>query len=348
MINENIINQFNLLLKQAIDEKDVATANNNTDEVKKQNFRIVAIKKNISALKSLDFEIKSVDDVIKVAGIGASSLKKIDEILRTGELAELKNKHINDEIIEKKINAIQELQQIIGVGKSKASDWVLNHNIYSVSDLKSAIKNKTIIPNDKILLGLKYYGKVKKDIPRSEIDAIKHYLEQKLIGNKDKLFLNICGSYRRGKHTSGDIDVLIMSKKYKNLDQIKQSTVLKQFISELVDDKFIIDKLTDKNYKIEFMGFCKYENNPIRRIDIKFLPHDSYSFAMLYFTGPAELNKWMREKAIKKKMTLSEYGLVDNRTGNQIILPTERAIFEFFGMEYMTPEERESFSNGTK
>ncbi|XWV25450.1 putative DNA polymerase family X [Tupanvirus deep ocean] len=52
--------------------------------------------------------------------------------------------------------------------------------------------------------------------------------------------------------------------------------------------------------KMKYMGFCKYKLNPIRRIDIRFMPYNSLPAAMLYFTGPAALNEEMRNKQKKE------------------------------------------------
>ena len=41
------------------------------------------------------------------------------------------------------------------------------YKVKSVKDLKKRIKNKEIVVNDKILLGLKYHGLYQTNIPRS-------------------------------------------------------------------------------------------------------------------------------------------------------------------------------------
>ena len=60
------------------------------------------------------------------------------------------------------------------------------------------------------------------------------------------------------------------------------------------------------------MGFCIIKqagkkNNIARRIDIRFVPYDSYYSALLYFTGSAELNRKMRQIAKSMKLKLSDY-----------------------------------------
>jgi len=87
------------------------------------------------------------------------------------------------------------------------------------------------------------------------------------------------------------------------------------------------------------MGFLKYKDNPVRRIDIRFIPYESYHSALLYFTGSAELNKKMRQIAKNKKLKLSEYGLF-KENGEKIPINNERDVFDILEMEFLIPRLR--------
>ena len=87
------------------------------------------------------------------------------------------------------------------------------------------------------------------------------------------------------------------------------------------------------------MGFCKYLENPPRRIDIRFINYESYPAALLYFTGSSTLNKKMREIAKKKGYKLSEYGLFD-KDGKPIKVESERDIFHKLNMEFLPAQLR--------
>jgi len=110
------------------------------------------------------------------------------------------------------------------------------------------------------------------------------------------------------------------------------------FIQYLIKDKFIIDKLTEPDVLSKFMGFCKYPD--IYRIDIRFMPYDSYYTALLYFTGSANFNKKMRKQAIKLGYLLSEYGLYKKKTDEQININSENDVFKHLKMEYVEPNKR--------
>lgn len=354
MMNLLIIEQFTLLIKQIEGDYSGAQMDNNVKELTMNKFKLKANKTALAAIKKLDFEITDESDVKGIAGIGEGTRRRIKEILTLGYLSELENNKY-DKQKQQKIKAIQELEQIIGVGNATAKDLVINHNIKGVADLKKSIKNKTIVVNDKVKLGLKYYGVVQGSIPRSEIADIEKYLRKEVAKIDSQLQIMICGSYRRGRKTSGDIDVLIYHPDAKTSKEIINPTkydlepYLEIFVNKLTITGFLLDHLTDKNYNSKYMGFCKYKSNPVRRIDIRYVPYNSLPTAMLYFTGPYELNTVMRNMAKKKHMLLSEYGLYnvdDNDIRTPIIVRSEEDVFKILGMDYLTPVERELFNTG--
>ena len=87
------------------------------------------------------------------------------------------------------------------------------------------------------------------------------------------------------------------------------------------------------------MGFSKFKDNFIRRIDIRYIPYHSYHYALLYFTGSSDLNKKMRELAKSKELKLSEYGLFD-KNNKKFKVKSERDIFKKLGLEYLPPRLR--------
>ena len=87
------------------------------------------------------------------------------------------------------------------------------------------------------------------------------------------------------------------------------------------------------------MGIFKLKNNPYRRIDIRYVAYDSFYSAILYFTGSKDFNKKMRQLAVNMGYTLNEYGLYDE-TNKQILIHSEKNIFDALSMEYITPDKR--------
>lgn len=332
-MNTLIIDQFTLLANQLKAEINIAPS---TSIYTANMFRLKSILNAIDIISKYPHKITSGNQLADIKGIGKGTIDRIDEILKTGKLKEIKkNKNKYSEYVEK-------LVQVHGIGQSKAYELVTKYNIKNVDDLKKQYKKGNIELNNVIITGLKYYDVYKENIPRKEIDQI--YILLKKIAKKidSKLKITICGSYRRGKDTSNDIDILIAHPNIKTKSQLNnQHNFLLLFTEQLKKEKFLIDDLTDKDYKIKYMGYAKY-NNTIRRIDIRYIPYESLPTALLYFTGSAQLNKKMRSLAEQLGYILNEYGLYKLADDKKIRIKinTEKDVFEKLGMEYLEPEKR--------
>lgn len=347
-MNTKIINEFERLVSFVTEEIDNLQSSKNKDQKKiiSNQFRLKQIKNVLLILKKYTdkITIDNYKELKNIQGIGKGTIDRIKEILETGSLSELGE--FKDKNIDKK-KIIEELESVVGIGYIKALE-LYNNGIKSVKDLIVKINNNTIQVNDKILLGLKYYGKFQDKIPRKETDKVyeifTHIIKKinKNLTAKEQYIFEICGSYRREKETSGDIDVLISKKGKINSDFNYLENIikiLKEPIKKNDNNAFLIDDMTDKHIHTKYMGFCKYKDNPPRRIDIRFIPYESYFSALVYFTGSAELNKQMRNIAKSKKLKLSEYGLF-KENGEKIEINSERDIFDALDMEYLIPRLR--------
>ena len=336
-MNDIIIRKFTNLLKQM--RLDMKSNENN--------FRYMSIYKVLNIIKSFKKQITSIDDVKDIPGIGKGSIRRISEILKTGKLSELKNYSKNSDIY---LKSIDNLIKIFGIGKKKAHELVMQYDIHSINDLKKLLKNKKITLPDNIIKGLKYVNLTKTNIPRKEIDEIYVYLIQKVEEFDTDLNIYICGSYRRLKTTSNDIDIILYHNKLKTKKQSEESDRMKKLVSILIDEGFIIENYTSLDVPTKFMGLCrKNKKGYIRRIDIRMMPYESIHYATLYFTGSGDFNKIMRKKALDMGYTLNEYGLY-NSNGDLVkkVINNEKDIFDILGIEYLPPHLREVGLSKTK
>jgi len=353
-MNKVIIEEFKKLVSFTNEQLNDAYLEKDKKEINKHTFRLKQMKNVLVTLKKYDLVITldNLKEVGETPGVGKGTMKRIQEILETGKLAELDN--FEDEKGTRK-KVLAELQEVINIGRSNAVELVDKYKIKSVADLKKKHKEGKIELNDKILLGLKYHGVYKENIPRNEIKQVNKFLKRVVrkmnrqlnLDDSNKFCMIICGSFRRKKPFSGDIDVLLTKFDSKRKDTKKNKEYLPHFIHKLKkprrqnDNKpFLLDDMTDKNIVTKYMGFSKFLDNPVRRIDIRFIPYDSYHTAILYFTGSGELNKKMRQIAKDKGYKLSEYELSNIKTKKKINVNSEEDIFKKLGMDYIKPEFR--------
>ena len=137
-------------------------------------------------------------------GFGQKTIDKLLEIYHRGKIIKLEKLESNPRNIITK-----ELTNIFGVGPKIANLWyqkgIRNMNeLYPINKFKDIIKLTN--PQKK---GIYYYNDILQRIPRNEITAIANYINKIAQKLWKGVILTCCGSYRRGKSTSGDVDILL-------------------------------------------------------------------------------------------------------------------------------------------
>lgn len=338
--NKKIIEQLDMLIDQIKFDLD----NSSKKEFQINFYKLRQMKNIVNIIKNYDKEIKQGEDLKDIKGIGKGTINRINEILEKGRLSEIR---VSKEH-KKYLDQIEELEQIIGIGRKKAYELVTKYGIKSIKDLKDKLEKKEIELNDIIRMGLKYYGVYREGIPRKEIDKINKLIQEEVKKVDKKLDAIICGSYRRKKEISNDIDILLTHENIKTkLDFKSKENYLLKFVKQLKNVGFLVDDLTFEDYESKYMGFCKLKSDNknqyyVRRIDIRYMPYNSYYTALLYFTGSRDFNTKLRNLAKELGFKLNEYGLfkIDDKKKIKIKISSEKDIFDKLGMEYLPPEKR--------
>lgn len=285
---------------------------------KNDKFKIKAYDNVINNLHIYPHDIKDLNTLQKNNfGIGKGIFEKIKELYETGKIS-----YINDNIKKDKLYKFkQELIKIYGIGPVNI-DKIIAKGIKTIPQLK---KNIDIL-NAKQQIGFKYYKDLKRKIPLIEFKKHITILHKDL----NNFIYDFVGSYRRGKKSMGDIDIIIM--KNPNFD-------LKIYINSLKSIGYIKETLALGNNK--FMGIVQLPNEKARRIDILIAPPNEYYFSLLYFTGSQLFNIGMRHYAKQNfNLSLSEHGFNKNIKSN---INSEEDIFKYLKLKYIKPKNRNLF-----
>jgi DNA polymerase/3'-5' exonuclease PolX len=289
-----------------------------------RNFKSSAYNKAIEQFKTIEDDSELVPDkLIKLNGIGKSIIEKTMNIVSTGTCPQYED--------IKEIKDPKELfMEIHGVGSVKAKQLV-GIGFKTIEDIRNCDSIENYL-NETQLKGLKYYEDIKKKIPYLEIYKHEKVLKLILKDIDSTAELSIAGSFRRGKETSGDIDVLIKT------PSVKNTQIYEKFLDKL-NESYMIETLS--RGKKKFMGICKL-SNICRRIDIMFTKPEEYPFAILYFTGSKEFNVKMRSELLEKNLSLNEYGIKNTETNKMIKhgCKTEEEVFKYLKYDYIHPHER--------
>jgi len=317
-MNQNIIDKLTQLASTIAKSK-----------VPADRYRHKALSTAISNISAHTSPIKSGEQAHKdIPYVGKGIGDRIDEILRTGTLTELKNEVINPEP-----DPVDELTQITGVGEKRAEEWIAL-GIKTIPELKQAVDEGSITLTHHIAVGLKYVNDFKLRIPRHEVELAEKMIRKVLHEVNAALLMNICGSYRRGLPSSGDIDVLIA-----NPINTDTKEYLPIIVKAMTKDGFVIDHLTEHGNK-KYMGVCKIETFA-RRIDIRVVDYAAYYACLIYFTGSKNFNIKLRNKALELGYSLNEYGLKDKKSAKLITLHNEKELFDLLKMDYVEPTDRD-------
>ncbi|XP_056364638.1 DNA polymerase beta isoform X6 [Oenanthe melanoleuca] len=267
-----------------------------------------AYRKAASVISRYPSKIRSGAEAKKLDGVGAKIAEKIDEFLSTGKLRKLEK--IRQDDTSASINL---LTRVTGIGPAAARKFV-EEGIKTLEDLRK-IEHK-LTHHQRI--GLKYFEDFEKRIPREEMLQMQEIVLKEIKKLDPNYIATVCGSFRRGAESSGDMDVLLTHP---------------SFTSE--SSKQGVCQLPDKEDGTAY---------PHRRIDIRLIPKDQYYCGVLYFTGSDIFNKNMRAHALEMGFTINEYTIrrlgVTGVAGEALPVECEKDIFDYIQWKYREPKDR--------
>ena len=81
---------------------------------------------------------------------------------------------------------------------------------------------------------------------------------------------------------------------------------------------------------------------PASPVDLKIVAPDQFGNLLQHFTGSKEHNMALRDAAVRRGLHVSEYGVLDDATGETHRCATEAEVYALLGLEYIEPELREN------
>ncbi len=78
------------------------------------------------------------------------------------------------------------------------------------------------------------------------------------------------------------------------------------------------------------------------KVDLRIVAPDQFGNLMQHFTGSKQHNMALREAAVRKGLHVSEYGVLDDATGETHRCEREEEVYALLGLDYPEPELREN------
>ena len=290
-------------------------------------FRVRAYRNAARSLRGLGREVGELvavgEDLTRLPGIGKDLATKIQEMLETGKVRAL------DELHKEVPASVEALLQIPGLGPKRVKALYHSLGIKSVKQLEQAVRAGRVrsLPGfgagieRNILAVIDTHRETEKRFLRafvvSTADTLVTYLKQ-TSGVKDVV---MAGSYRRGRETVGDLDILVTTS--------GKTAAMEHFVGyEEVDE--VVSRGTTRATVILRNGL---------QVDLRVVAQQSYGAALYYFTGSKAHNIQVRRLGQQRGLKINEYGVF--RGKRRIAGKTETSVFKSVGLPYIPPELRE-------
>lgn len=292
-------------------------------------FRVRAYRNGARAIHDLGEPVERIvadasRSLTDLEGIGKDLAEKVQGLIQTGSVPLL------EELRSQVPSSVLAMLRIPGLGPKKAAVLFKELNVTTLDELKAAceahrvqsLKGFGAKTEQTILAGLSIAQQADERIYWAEADAHVTALVKHLKACTGVRQIEPAGSYRRGRETVGDLDLLV--------DSADADAVMDR-LAEFPD---VADVIARGGTKMSVR---------LRRglqVDLRVVPHESFGAALQYFTGSKDHNVEIRGRAKDLGLKVNEYGVY--RGEQQIAGQTEAEVYAALGLPWIPPELREA------
>ncbi|NUQ63687.1 MAG: DNA polymerase/3'-5' exonuclease PolX [Pirellulales bacterium] len=259
-----------------------------------------------------------------IAGIGKDLAEKITTLLQTGSLPMLQ------ELLAEVPESVLAIMRVPGLGPKRAAAIYRELGVKSLEELAEACRQQRIRElkgfgaktEESILQGLDIAMEAGKRLLWAQADQIAQALRAHLASCVSIRQMEFAGSYRRGKDTVGDLDLLVIAGE----------------VGETMDCLGAYEGVR----QVLLRGPTKMSVRLAEglQVDLRVVPAESFGAALQYFTGSKEHNVVLRSMARSRGLKVNEYGVF--RDEELIAGRTEEEVYATLELPCFPPELREA------
>jgi DNA polymerase (family 10) len=298
-------------------------------------FRIRSYRRAAEAVEQSTLQLATLVDepklLLEIPGIGKGMVANIQEMVAHGSMK------LRDELLARYKPTMLEMLKLPGMGpKSVALMWEAL-GVGSIDELDAAIDAGRLATLPRY--GEKQIQKLKKGIEDYRRNSGRFHLDDaELAAERLALYLKDfpgiesitpAGSLRRGRETVGDLDVLVTG-------PACEEAVVSAAVAYTAAYPAIANLIAKGQNKVSF----NLSNG--LQVDVRLLPKNSFGAALQYFTGSKMHNVSIRQRALKRGYTLSEYSLARLDDGSEVAAASEEEIYRALDLMWIPPELREN------
>jgi DNA polymerase/3'-5' exonuclease PolX len=290
-----------------------------------ERFKPEAYRRAARSIDGLGEELVSVagrNELGTIPGVGEAIAEKLREYLRDGRIPYL-------ERLEREIPpGVVQILRLEGLGPKTARRFWTELGVTGADDLRVALDAGR-------LDGLKGFGPRKIELLRASLGAappaarlplweaavVGRALVEGLRARAPVDRIELAGSYRRGRETVGDLDLLVLTPEP----------------SQVFDAFGTLPEVAS----VRLRGDTK-ETVLLRsglQVDLRIVPAVSFGAALQYFTGSKDHNVRLRSRARDLGLKVNEYAVT--RGEEAVAGATEEEVYGILGLAWVPPELRE-------
>ncbi len=294
-------------------------------------YRVLAYREAARVIRQSPVSVEELartGRATELPGVGKTLEQKIVALLDSGEIpaaAKLKRKFPPSLI---------EVTMVPGVGAKTARRLYDELGVSSLEELRAAAEQERIRQlkglgpkaEENVLAAL---GKLADGAPAerlllSAVLPVAERLADHLRAHPASDAVEVAGSARRRTETCHDIDLIATASEPATLARA------------LLDHPLAATKGSSGK------GGARITTHNGIAVDLRIVPPAAYGNLLQHFTGSAEHNIELRERAVGMELSVSEHGITDTRTGEVSRYATEAEVYERLGLTYIEPELREA------
>jgi DNA polymerase (family X) len=264
----------------------------------------------------------------ELQGIGKTIEQKIVEVIEDGEIHALTKRKAEVPV------EVASFMRLPGLGPKTARRLWQELGITTVEQLRAAaaaqeLRGRAGIgakSEEKILAALeepKAAAGPRRTLLGTALPKLRA-VEAALAEHRASVEVSIAGSARRFRETVRDLDLIATA--------TDPAALLDAFCSF----PWVVEVAARGTTKATVVG------QDGLRFDLRVVPPESFGNLLQHFTGSKDHNVALREAAVRRGLSVSEYGIAETETGAVHAFATEHEVYAFLGYEWIPPELREN------
>ncbi len=290
-------------------------------------FRIVAYRRGAEAIEGLSRDIAEMKDheLLSVSGVGKGVAGCVREFCETGKIPTLEKLRAEVPM------GLRQMTMLPGLGPKKAMQLFSEIGVSSIDELKAAAEQHKIADvkgfskkfEEEILEAIERGVTLEQRVVLARALPLAEEMLARLSQSDAVLKSSYAGSLRRMKETIGDIDLLVASERPEEVMGAFRS--LRGIATSSAEGPTKMSVVTTRGMQV----------------DLRVVEPAVFGAALQYFTGSQAHNVKVRERAVRRGLKLSEYGLHRVSDDSLVVSETEEEVYEALDMQWVPPTMRE-------